>query len=173
MGFNKDVIRRRRDELAALGVRIRWAGRRPRLWRSVVDQLEDAERYTRDNDRLTLQFCVNYGGRAELVDATRAIARGVAAGEINPAKIDERTIAAHLDEPGLPDVDLFIRTSGEQRTSNFLLWQAAYAELVFTDTLWPDFRHGHLYSAVAEYQSRRRRHGGAETTAKPRKARAR
>ena len=129
MGFNKDVIRRRRDELAELGVRIRWAGRRPRLWRSVIDQLEDAEEYTRDNDRLTLQFCVNYGGRAEIVDAVRAIAREVQAGTINPAKIDERTIAAHLDEPGLPDVDLFIRTSGEQRTSNFLLWQSAYAEL--------------------------------------------
>src|SRR5262252_5311985 len=98
MGFNKDVIRRRRDELGALGVRIRWAGRRPRLWRSVIDQLEDAEQYTRDNDRLTLQFCVNYGGRAELVDAMRAIAREVAAGTINPAKIDERTIDAHLDE---------------------------------------------------------------------------
>jgi undecaprenyl diphosphate synthase len=100
MGFNKEVIRRRRDELGALGVRIRWAGRRPRLWRSVIDQLEDAENYTRDNDRLTLQFCVNYGGRAELVDAMRAIAREVAAGTINPAKIDERTIDAHLDEPG-------------------------------------------------------------------------
>ena len=100
MGFNKDVIRRRRDELAALGVRIRWAGRRPRLWRSVIDQLQDAEEYTRDNDRLTLQFCVNYGGRAEIVDATRAIARAVAAGDLNPAKIDERTIADHLDEPG-------------------------------------------------------------------------
>ena len=100
MGFNKEVIRRRRDELGALGVRIRWAGRRPRLWRTVIDQLEDAEEYTRDNDRLTLQFCVNYGGRAELVDAMRAIAREVAAGTINPAKIDERTIDAHLDEPG-------------------------------------------------------------------------
>ena len=120
MGFNKDVIRRRRDELAELGVRIRWAGRRPRLWRSVIDQLEDAERYTAGNDRLTLQFCVNYGGRAEIVDAVRAIARGVQNGDINPAKIDERTIDAYLDEPGLPDVDLFIRTSGEQRTSNFL-----------------------------------------------------
>ena len=112
MGFNKDVIRRRRDELAALGVRIRWAGRRPRLWRSVISQLEDAEQYTRDNDRLTLQFCVNYGGRAEIVDAVRALSKEVQAGRINPAKIDERTIEAYLDEPGLPDVDLFIRTSG-------------------------------------------------------------
>ena len=112
MGFNKDVIRRRRDELAELGVRIRWAGRRPRLWRSVISQLEDAEQYTRDNDRLTLQFCVNYGGRAEIVDAIRAMGREVAAGRLNPAKIDERTVDAYLDEPGLPDVDLFIRTLG-------------------------------------------------------------
>ena len=161
MGFNKDVIRRRRDELAEIGVRIRWAGRRPRLWRSVIDQLEDAEQYTRDSDRLTLQFCVNYGGRAEIVDATRAIAREVAAGRINPAKIDERTIAAHLDEPGLPDVDLFIRTSGEQRTSNFLLWQSAYAELVFVDTPWPDFDRRHLWQACLAYASRDRRFGGA------------
>jgi len=162
MGFNKEVIRRRRDELGALGVRIRWAGRRPRLWRSVIDQLEDAEDYTRDNDRLTLQFCVNYGGRAELVDAMRAIAREVAAGTINPAKIDERTIDAHLDEPGLPDVDLFIRSSGEKRTSNFLLWQSAYAELVFQDTLWPDYDRRNLWAAIEEYARRDRRYGGAE-----------
>jgi undecaprenyl diphosphate synthase len=161
MGFNKDVIRRRRDELAALGVRIRWAGRRPRLWRSVINQLEDAEAYTRDNDRLTLQFCVNYGGRAELVDAVRAIAREVAAGRVDPRKIDERTIAAHLDEPGLPDVDLWIRTSGEQRLSNFLLWQSAYAELMFVDTAWPDFDRLHLWRACEQYARRERRFGSA------------
>jgi undecaprenyl diphosphate synthase len=161
MGFNKDVIRRRRDELAALGVRIRWAGRRPRLWRSVIDQLEDAERYTRDNDRLTLQFCVNYGGRAEIVGAVRRIAGAARDGSIDPAKIDERTIAAHLDEPGLPDVDLFIRTSGEQRTSNFLLWQSAYAELVFVDTPWPAFDRTHLWQACLDYARRDRRFGAA------------
>lgn len=161
MGFNKEVIRRRRDELGALGVRIRWAGRRPRLWRSVIDQLEDAEEYTRNNDRLTLQFCVNYGGRAELVDAMRAIAREVAAGTINPAKIDERTIDTHLDEPGLPDVDLFIRSSGEKRTSNFLLWQSAYAELVFDDTPWPEFDRRNLWRACLTYAQRDRRFGGA------------
>src|SRR6201994_1974698 len=99
MGFNKDVIRRRRDELAELGVRIRWAGRRPRLWRSVIDQLEDAEEYTKNNDRLTLQFCVNYGGRAELVDATRAIAREVAARRLDPAEKTQRDNAGHLDGP--------------------------------------------------------------------------
>ncbi|HEV7206501.1 MAG TPA: isoprenyl transferase [Jatrophihabitans sp.] len=161
MGFNKEVIRRRRDELAEIGVRIRWAGRRPRLWRSVISQLEDAEEYTRDNDRLTLQFCVNYGGRAEIVDAVRAISREVQAGTINPAKIDERTIEAHLDEPGIGDVDLMIRTSGEQRTSNFLLWQAAYAELAFVDTPWPDFDRVHLWQACLEYARRDRRFGGA------------
>ena len=161
MGFNKEVIRRRRDELVALGVRIRWAGRRPRLWRSVISQLEDAEQYTRGNDRLTLQFCVNYGGRAEIVDAVRAITREVQAGTLNPAKIDERTIAAHLYEPDLPDVDLFIRTSGEQRTSNFLLWQAAYAELAFVDTPWPDFDRRHLWQACLEYAQRDRRFGAA------------
>jgi undecaprenyl diphosphate synthase len=165
MGFNKEVIRRRRDELAELGVRIRWAGRRPRLWRSVIDQLVDAEEYTRDNDRLTLQFCVNYGGRAEVVDATRAIAREVAAGRLNPAKIDERTISAHLYQPDLPDVDLFIRSSGEQRTSNFMLWQAAYAELVFSDTLWPAYDRRDLWLACQNYAERDRRFGGVDPNA--------
>jgi undecaprenyl diphosphate synthase len=161
MGFNKDVIRRRRDELAELGVRIRWAGRRPRLWRSVIDQLEDAEQYTRANDRLTLQFCVNYGGRAEIVDAVRRLAKDVQDGRVKPAKIDERTIEAYLDEPGLPDVDLFIRSSGEQRTSNFLLWQSAYAELMFVDTPWPEFDRRHLWAACESYAQRNRRFGAA------------
>jgi undecaprenyl diphosphate synthase len=161
MGFNKDVIRRRRDELAALGVCIRWAGRRPRLWRSVIDQLQDAEEFTKGNDRLVLQFCVNYGGRAEIVDAVRAISREVQDGTLNPAKIDERTLAAHLDEPDLPDVDLFIRTGGEQRTSNFLLWQSAYAELVFVDTPWPAFDRTHLWAACLAYAQRDRRFGSA------------
>ncbi|SDJ06948.1 Undecaprenyl pyrophosphate synthetase [Frankineae bacterium MT45] len=161
MGFNKDVIRRRRDELNALGVHIRWAGRRPRLWRSVIDQLEDAEEVTRGNDRLTLQFCVNYGGRAEIVDAVREISRQAAAGKLNPAKIDERTISEHLYEPDLGDVDLFIRTSGEQRTSNFLLWQSAYAELAFVDTPWPAFDRRHLWQACLDYASRDRRFGAA------------
>ena len=104
MGFNRDVIHRRRDELNAMGVRIRWAGRRPKLWRSVITELEQAEQMSRDNDKLTLQFCVNYGGRAELVDAMRAMGREVQAGRLNPAKIDERTVGQYLDEPGLPEV---------------------------------------------------------------------
>jgi undecaprenyl diphosphate synthase len=161
MGFNRKVIRRRRDELDAMGVRVRWAGRRPRLWRSVISELEDAERMTARNSVLTLQFCVNYGGRAEIADAARAIAREVAAGRLDPERVDERTVARHLDEPDLPDVDLFVRSSGEQRTSNFLLWQSAYAELVFLDTLWPDFDRRHLWRACELYASRNRRFGSA------------
>jgi len=161
MGFNRDVIRRRRDEMHELGVRVRWAGRRPRLWRSVIKELEVAEELTRDNDVLTLTMCVNYGGRAEIADAAAAIAREVAAGRLNPDKVDESTVARFLDEPDMPDVDLFVRSSGENRTSNFLLWQAAYAEFVFLDTLWPDFDRRHLWAACEEYASRQRRFGTA------------
>ncbi|MGY5885323.1 isoprenyl transferase [Modestobacter lacusdianchii] len=161
MGFNRDVIRRRRDEMHELGVRVRWAGRRPRLWRSVIKELEIAEELTKDNDVLTLTMCVNYGGRAEIADAAAAIAREVAAGRIKPDKITEETVARFLDEPDMPDVDLFVRSSGENRTSNFLLWQAAYAELVFLDTLWPDFDRRHLWQACEEYASRQRRFGSA------------
>jgi undecaprenyl diphosphate synthase len=164
MGFNRDVIRRRRDEMHELGVRVRWAGRRPRLWRSVIRELEAAEELTRDNDVLTLTMCVNYGGRAEIVDAVRQIAEQVADGRLKPNKIDERTIARHLDEPDMPDVDLFVRSSGEQRTSNFLLWQSAYAEMVFLDTLFPDFDRRHIWQAVEIYARRDRRFGGALDT---------
>jgi undecaprenyl diphosphate synthase len=162
MGFNKEVIRRRRNELAELGVRIRWAGRRPKLWRSVIDQLVDAEEYTRDNDRLTLQFCVNYGGRAELGDAAQALVADALAGRIRTEKIGERTLGRYLYTPDLPDVDLFIRSSGEQRTSNFLLWQSAYAEYVFLDTLWPEFDRRHLWRACEIFVARDRRFGRAQ-----------
>lgn len=161
MGFNKEVLRRRRDEMNDWGVRIRWAGRRPRLWRTVIAELEDAERLTAANTTCTLTMCVNYGGRAELADAARAIAVEAAAGRLDPRRVDERTVARHLDEPDLPDVDLFIRTSGEQRTSNFLLWQSAYAELVFLDEPWPDVDRRHLWRAVETYARRDRRYGGA------------
>ncbi|HVE74073.1 MAG TPA: isoprenyl transferase [Mycobacteriales bacterium] len=161
MGFNRDVIRRRRDEMHALGVRVRWAGRRPRLWRSVLAELQEAEQLTRHNTVLTLTMCVNYGGRAEIADAARALAHDVAAGRVNPARVTERVLARYLDEPDMPDVDLFLRTSGEQRTSNFLLWQSAYAEMVFLDTLWPDVDRRHLWRAVEDYASRDRRYGSA------------
>ena len=161
MGFNRDVIRRRRDEMNELGVRIRWAGRRPKLWRSVIKELEEAEKLTAKNSQLTLTMCVNYGGRAEITDAVQAISAKVASGQIQPSKITERMIAAHLDEPDMPDVDLFVRSSGEQRMSNFLLWQSAYAEFVFLDTLWPDFDRRQLWEACEIYAARNRRYGGA------------
>jgi undecaprenyl diphosphate synthase len=161
MGFNRDVIRRRRDQMHELGVRVRWAGRRPKLWRSVIKELEVAEELTRDNDRLTLTMCVNYGGRAEIADAAAEIARRARDGRLDPASINERTFGRYLDEPDLPDVDLFIRTSGEQRVSNFLIWQSAYAEFVFADVLWPDVDRRDLWWAIEQYASRDRRYGGA------------
>jgi undecaprenyl diphosphate synthase len=161
MGFNKDVLRRQRKQLDEWGVRIRWAGRRPRLWGSVVKELEDAEEYTRGNDTCTLTMCVNYGGRAEIADAVAAIAQDVADGRLKPGSVTEKTIQKYLDEPDLPDVDLFLRSSGEQRLSNFLLWQSAYAEFVFMDTLWPDVDRRTLWDAVEIYAKRDRRYGGA------------
>ena len=161
MGFNRDVIHRRRDELNDLGVRIRWAGRRPRLWGSVIKELEVAEEMSKHNDTLTLQFCVNYGGRAEIVDAAREIARLARAGKLDPERLTEDRFAKFLDEPDIPDVDLFVRSSGEQRTSNFLLWQSAYAELIFLDRLWPDFDRRDLWAAVEQYATRDRRFGTA------------
>ncbi|QNO36640.1 isoprenyl transferase [Protaetiibacter sp. SSC-01] len=167
MGFNRDVLHRRRDQLNEWGVRVRWAGRRPKLWRSVIDELQFAERLTAHNSTLTLTMCVNYGGRTELQDAVRGIAREVAAGRLNPERIGEKTIARHLYIPDMPDVDLFVRSSGEQRTSNFLLWQSAYAEMVFLDTLWPDFSREDLWRAIELYSGRARRFGGAVDTPTP------
>lgn len=161
MGFNREVIHRRRDELDDLGVRVRWAGRRPRLWKSVIDELTEAERRTRDNDVITLQFCVNYGGRAELADAAGALAADAVAGKVRPDRVTDRTLARYLYNPDLADVDLFVRSSGEQRTSNFLLWQSAYAEFAFLDTLWPDFDRRHLWQAIEMYAGRDRRYGSA------------
>ena len=161
MNFNRDVIHRRVDEFMDLGIRLRWAGRPPRLWRSVTNELEIAEERTKNNDVLNLTMCVNYGGRAEIADAAKEIARLAAAGKINPERVDEKMLAKHFYRPDIPDVDLFIRPSGEQRTSNFMLWQAAYAELVFQDILWPDFDRRDLWSACETYARRDRRFGGA------------
>lgn len=161
MGFNRDVIHRRRDELNDLGVRIVWAGREPRLWKSVIAELREAERMSRRNTTLTLQFCVNYGGRAEIVDAARRVAAEARAGRLDPDKVTEKSFRAHLYRPDVPDVDLFVRSSGEQRTSNFLVWQSAYAEMVFLDRLWPDFDRRDLWHAIELYARRDRRYGGA------------
>jgi undecaprenyl diphosphate synthase len=161
MGFNRDVIRRRRDEMHEMGVRVTWSGRAPRLWKSVIKELQVAEELTRANDVLTLNMCVNYGGRAEVADTARAIARAVAAGRLDPEKVDEKTFGRHLYVPDLAEADMLWRTSGENRLSNFMLWQAAYAELVFTDILWPDVDRLALWRAIEIYARRDRRFGRA------------
>ncbi len=161
MGFSRQVIHRHLDDLDSLGVKIRWAGRRPRLWSSVIKELEKAEERTASNTTMTFQLCVNYGGRAEIADAARTIATLASQGKIDPSTIDEKTFRQFLDEPDIPDVDLFIRSSGEQRISNFLLWQSAYAEMIFSDVLWPDWDRTHLWSAVESYCKRDRRFGSA------------
>ncbi|HUY62997.1 MAG TPA: polyprenyl diphosphate synthase [Acidimicrobiales bacterium] len=157
MGFNESLLVRRRDELHDKGVRIRFAGRRDwRVPRRVLRRMDESVALTKDNRRMTLTMAFNYGGRAEIVDAVRALVKaGTPA-----ARIDEKAIRSHLYYPDVPDPDLVIRTSGEYRISNFLLWQQAYSELVFTEVLWPDFRRQDLYEAVAEYQRRERRYGG-------------
>ena len=127
----------------------------------MIRELEVAEEMSRSNDTLTLQFCVNYGGRAEIVDAAREIARLAKAGKLDPDRLTEDRFARFLDEPDIPDVDLFLRSSGEQRTSNFLLWQSAYAEFVFLDRLWPEFDRRDLWAAVEQYSTRERRFGSA------------
>jgi len=157
MGFNKEVLRRRRDQMNELGVRIRWIGQEKKLWSSVVDELLEAEELTAKNKVLTLNMCVNYGGRAEIVSAAEALARDFKRGKIS--KFDEKSFTKYLELPS--DVDLFLRSSGEQRLSNFLPWQSAYAELVFMDVLWPDADRRTLWKAIEEYASRNRRFGKA------------
>ena len=161
MGYNKEVLRRRRDLLDQWNVRVRWAGRSPRLWPSVVSELKEAERRTKKNSGLTLTMAVNYGGRQELVDAMNKLAQLVADGKLRPGAITEKTISKALYLPDLPDVDLFLRSSGEKRASNFLPWQSTYAEYLFMDELWPDFTRETLWKAIAEYQTRQRRFGSA------------
>lgn len=161
MGFNREVIRRRRDEMNELGVRIRWVGRPQRLWKSVIEELQIAEEATKRNKTLTLNMCINYGGRAEIADAASEIARDVAHRKLKPEQISEKVFAKYLDEPKMSDVDLFLRSSGEQRTSNFLIWQSAYAELVFMDVLWPDVTRETLWRAIEIYADRDRRFGKA------------
>jgi undecaprenyl diphosphate synthase len=161
MGFNREVIQRRRDEMNDLGVRIRWVGRPQRLWKSVVEDLEVAEEMTKRNKTLTLNMCINYGGRAEITDAAAALARDVTRRKLKPEQISEKVFAKYLDEPRMSDVDLFLRSSGEQRISNFLIWQSAYAELVFMDVLWPDVTRETLWRAIEIYANRDRRFGKA------------
>ena len=160
MGLLRHYLRHELEELGRNGARLRVIGDRTRLAQDIVGDIADAEQRTRANTRIDVNICINYGSRDEIVQATRSLARKVEAGELAPEKIDESLFERELLTAGVPDPDLLIRTSGEQRISNFLLWQCAYAELVFVDTLWPDFGKDHLEQAVAEFRRRERRYGG-------------
>jgi undecaprenyl diphosphate synthase len=160
MGLLRRFIRNDLVELHQSGVKVRVIGERGDLDPDIRRLLEEAEGLTKDNDRLTLVVAFNYGGRQEIARAAARIASEVKAGRIEPADITADMIGHNLDAPDLPDPDLIVRTSGEQRLSNFLLWQAAYSELVFVPTYWPDFDRGALESAIAEYHRRERRFGG-------------
>lgn len=162
MGYNKEVLRKRRDLLNEWNVRVLWSGRAPKLWPSVIEELQEAERVTSKNRALTLTMAVNYGGRQEILDAVNRIANAVAEGSLKPGGITEKQFQSMLYQPKLPDVDLFLRSSGEQRTSNFLPWQSTYAEMLFLPTLWPDFTRETLWEAIVEYGRRQRRFGSAE-----------
>nr|WP_309957444.1 isoprenyl transferase [Arcanobacterium hippocoleae] len=161
MGYSRDVIRARRKQLNEWGVKVVWSGRRPKLWKSVIREMETTAEYTRANTRMILNFCLNYGGQYEISDAMREIALRVQRGELTARSITPATISRYLYQPELPPVDLFIRTGGERRTSNFLLWQAAYAELLFVQAAWPDFRRTDLWKCITDYVQRERRFGGA------------
>ena len=160
MGLLRHYLRHELEELHRNGARLRVVGNRDGLASDIVRDIADAERLTRDNTRIDVNICINYGARDEILRATRSLARQVSAGEIRAEDIDESRFERELLTAGVPDPDLLIRTSGEQRISNFLLWQCAYAELVFVDTLWPDFGKEHLEKAIGEFRRRERRYGG-------------
>jgi undecaprenyl diphosphate synthase len=147
------------NEVMENGIRLRAIGRLDRLSAPVRQKVEEAVERTRDNRAMTLVFALSYGGRAEIVDAARRLMREAERGEVDPESLDEKTFAAHLYDPEVPDPDLLIRTGAECRVSNFLLWQIAYAEIYTTDVMWPDFRAGHLREALVDYRRRERRFG--------------
>jgi len=161
MEFNRQVLRKRRDEMNELGIKIRWVGREKRLLKSVIKELKEAQELTKNNKVLTLNMCINYGGRAEMLDAAVALAKDAMKKKIKPDSLTEKTISKYLYAPQMRDVDLFLRSSGEQRTSNFLMWQSAYAEMVFLDVLWPDADRRTLWKAIEIYAERERRFGKA------------
>jgi undecaprenyl diphosphate synthase len=160
MGLLRRFIRNDLAELHRSGVRVRIIGERQGLAPDIARLLTEAEELTKENDRLTLVVAFNYGARQEIVRASRRMAEQVAAGKLKPDDIDVDRLSQALDAPEIPDPDLIIRTSGEQRLSNFLLWQSAYSELVFVPTYWPDFDRAALETAIREYQQRERRFGG-------------
>ena len=164
INFNRTLLRKRRDELHKRGVRILFTGRRDdwRVPKSVLKDMADAEELTRQNRRTTLNIAFNYGGRTEIVDAVKRLIADQERGRLIGGRVSPDSISARLYHPDMPDPDLLIRTGGEMRISNFLLWQAAYSELWFTPVYWPDFNREHLYEAIRDYQKRDRRFGRVE-----------
>ena len=161
MGFSRDIIHRRVAQMDEWGVRVRWSGRKPKLWKSVIDELQAAEERTKNNTTIDVVCCLNYGGRAEIADACAAIAREVRDGKISGDRVTEKMIAEHLYNPDSPDCDLVSRTSGEQRTSNFLMWSPSYAERYCAPLAWPDVNRTERWKACEAYAGRERRYGGA------------
>lgn len=159
MSFNEELLDLRVDEWHEKGVKIRFLGRREGIPKFLMDKMDEAMELTGGNTGLKLNVAYNYGGRPELVDAAKAIARKVAAGELEPDAIDEETISGHLYAPDVPEYDLMIRTAGDVRVSNFMLWEIAYAELIFLPILWPDFRREHLMETIEEFNRRTRKFG--------------
>jgi undecaprenyl diphosphate synthase len=155
LGLIDGAVRQYTDELVAEGIRVRVIGRLHEAPADIVRSIREAEERTRDGTRMALNIAFNYSGRAEIIDATRALL----AGAVSPSEIDEERFGAQLYTAGQPDPDLIIRTGGEQRTSNFLVWQGVYAELVFSETLWPDFSEADLDAAIEEFARRQRRYG--------------
>lgn len=151
MGYNRAVLRSRRAELMEKNVRVLWSGQGSRLRRALLRELRITEKLTRDNTGLTVQLCLNYGGRGEITDAVRQIARDVTLGKLRSSDIDEATVGKYLYQSGLPPVDLIIRTGGESRLSNFLLWQGGAAEVLVTDTMWPDFKGSEMRDACLRF----------------------
>lgn len=161
MNYSRDVIRSRRSELNDWGVKVVWSGRVPRLWKSVISELQAAEEVTASNSAMVLNFCCNYGGRAEIADAAARLAADVEAGTVRVKDIDPDVLSRYMYQPDLPDVDLFIRSGGEQRTSNFMLWQSPYAEFMFVPEPWPEFDRRVLWRCIEQFAGRERRFGGA------------
>ncbi|MDB5407531.1 MAG: isoprenyl transferase [Rhodospirillales bacterium] len=161
MGLLRHYLRGEIADLHRNGVRLRVIGQRDRLAPDIVTLIRNGETLTQDNTGLTLTLALSYGGRSEIALAAREVARRAAAGELDPETIDEACVAGHLMTADIPDPDLLIRTSGEQRISNFLLWQTAYAEFIFTETLWPDFAKSDLEQAVRDFHGRDRRFGAS------------
>jgi len=162
MSFNRNLLNKRVDEFHERNIRVRHMGRRDKIPRSTLQAIDNAVELTRDNTGTTLNIAFNYGGRAEIIDAVRGLCSDIAQGKLAPDDVDEEIFRSYLYVPDVPDPDLLVRTAGEMRISNFLVWELAYTEIYVTEVLWPDFRRQNLADAIREFQSRERRFGSIQ-----------